>query len=97
MEERLGLSYSILHDRGNAAADAWGLTFDLHPELAEIYGSFGIDVPASNGEGGWRLPMPARFVVDKGGVLREAHVHPDYTKRPEPEGTLEVVLSLVGD
>lgn len=91
MEKRLKLDFPILFDAGNRAAETLGLTFDLEPELAEIYRGFGIDVPASNGEGGWTLPMPARFVVDSEGILRQSEVHPDYTKRPEPSATLEAL------
>jgi hypothetical protein len=38
--------------------------------------------------------MPARYVVDRSGVIRSAEVDPDYTVRPEPSATLEVLRGL---
>jgi hypothetical protein len=33
--------------------------------------------------------MPGRFVIDQGGIIRAIDVHPDYTRRPELEKTIE--------
>jgi hypothetical protein len=38
--------------------------------------------------------MPARYVVDRSGMIRSAEVDPDYTVRPEPPDTLQVLRSL---
>lgn len=94
MEKRLKLDYPILFDAGNRVAAEWRLTFDFADDLKEVYQGFGIDVPGHNGEGDWTLPMPARYVIDTGGIIREAAVHPDYTQRPEPAATLEAVRAL---
>ena len=74
----------MLSDRGNEAASRFGLVFTLPEDLREVYGSFGIDLERFNGDDSWTLPMPARFVVDTGGVVRHADADPDYTVRPEP-------------
>jgi peroxiredoxin len=84
----------VLSDPGNRTADAYGLTFTLPDELREMYEQFGIDVPAHNGDDSWRLPMPARFVVDRDGIIRYAKADPDYTVRPEPDETVEFVQRL---
>jgi peroxiredoxin len=39
--------------------------------------------------------MPARFVIDRAGIIRAADVDPDYTVRPEPEATVAVLKTLV--
>jgi len=97
MERRLKLSFPILHDAGNRTATAWSLAFVFSPELQAIYKGFGIDLPGHNGaSAGWTLPMPARFVIDGDGALRQSEIHPDYTKRPEPATTLAVVDQLTG-
>ncbi len=59
-----------------------------------MYSSFGIDLPASNGDDSWELPLPARIVVDQGGIIQGLDADPDYTRRPEPEATLEVLRGL---
>lgn len=79
---------------GNAWARRLGLTFTLPDDLREVYRGFGIDLPAHNGDDSWELPLPARIVIDTGGVIRSIDADPDYTHRPEPEATLEVLRGL---
>ena len=88
------LSFDVLDDRGNGLCRRLGLVFELPDELREVYLVFGIDLERFNGDGSWTLPMPARYIVDKEGIIRHADVHPDYTKRPEPESTIEVLGQL---
>ncbi len=38
--------------------------------------------------------MPARFVIDRAGVIRSADVDPDYTRRSEPSDTLAALREL---
>jgi peroxiredoxin len=40
------------------------------------------------------LPIPARFVIDREGIVRVAESDPDYTTRPEPADTLEALRAL---
>lgn len=40
--------------------------------------------------------MPGRLVVDRSGVVRAVDADPDYTVRPEPSATLEIVKGLSG-
>lgn len=94
MVEAHKLDFEILSDPGNAYAAALGLRFELPAELREIYRSFGIDLPAFNGDPSWTLPIPGRVVVDRNRVVRAVDVDPDYTLRPEPEVTLEEVKRL---
>jgi len=81
----------MLRDLGNHVADAYGLAFTLPEDLQSIYRTFGIDLARGNGDGTWRLPIPARFVIDRHGVIRAADADPDYTRRPEPSQTVEVL------
>ena len=75
-------------------AEAYGLVFTLPDDLREIYQKLGIDLARGNGDGTWRLPVPARFVIDRGGVIRAVDADPDYTRRPEPADTVEVLRRL---
>ena len=38
--------------------------------------------------------MPARYLVDKDGLIRDAEVNPDYTKRPDPEDMVGLLKML---
>ncbi len=90
-----GVTYPIVFDDKLAIARSFGLVFELPDDLKAIYVSFGIDLPKNTGHAMWELPMPARFVIDRGGVVRSAEVDPDYTVRPEPEETLAILRKIV--
>lgn len=58
--------------------------------------AFDTDLEAYNGDDSWTLPMPARYVIDRDGIVRWAGVSADYTVRPDPAETLEAVRELEG-
>ena len=88
------LEFPILSDTGNEVAAAFGLRFTLPDYLVELYRSLKNDLPAFNGDPGWTLPMPARYVIGQDGIIAYAEVNPDYTLRPEPEAMLPVLERL---
>ena len=91
-QEKNEIAFEVLSDGGNRVASAFGLTFRLPDAVNDLYkGQFGIDIEASNGEGSQTLPVPATFVIGKGGKVLKAFVDADYTKRAEPD---EIVAAL---
>ena len=88
------MPFELLTDFGNKVAEAYGLVFTLPDDLQAIYTKFGIDLAKGNGDGTWRLPVPARFVIDRAGVIRSVDADPDYTRRPEPAATIEALKAL---
>ena len=70
-------------------AAAFGLRFTLPEYLRRIYRTFPLDLEVFNGDASWTLPMPARFVIDRSGIIRAAEFDPDYTTRPEPAESRE--------
>jgi peroxiredoxin len=93
-DEPKPFSFEMLRDFGNRVAEAYGLAFTLPGDLQAIYQKFGIDLPRGNGDGTWRLPVPARFVIDREGIIRAVDADPDYTRRPEPAQTVEALKKL---
>lgn len=93
-EEPKPLAFEMLRDFGNRVAQAYGLVFTLPDALQAIYQKFGIDLARGNGDGTWRLPIPARFVIDERGTIRAVDADPDYTRRSEPERTVEILRGL---
>lgn len=75
-------------------ARRFGLVFSLPDDLREIYRGLGIDLAVANGDASWTLPVPARYVVDRAGMVRAADVDPDYTRRTEPADTIEILRKL---
>ena len=92
--DRHKLTFDILSDPGNEVAARFGIRFGLPEDLQEVYQSFGIDVATNNGDDSQTMPMPARFIIDSGGTIRDVEVNPDYRYRPEPETALDIVASL---
>ena len=94
MIERHKLGFEMLSDPGNAYAARLGLRFRVPDDLKETYLSIGIDLEASSGLSDWTLPVPARIVVDRAGIVRATDIDVDYTRRPEPEKTIADVAAL---
>jgi peroxiredoxin len=70
--------------------------FTLPDYLRELYKSFGNALDRFHDEPEYRLPVPARYVVDKQGIIRAADVNADYTIRLEPSETLRQLRTLSG-
>lgn len=88
------LAYPVLSDSSLAAANAFGIAFELPPELVELYSKAGNDLPTLNGNGQWVLPIPATFVFDAAGNLVFQHVESDYRQRAEPAQVIELLSNL---
>jgi peroxiredoxin len=64
--------------------------------LRDLYKSFGNALDRLHDEPEYRLPIPARYVVDKQGIIRAADVNADYTIRLKPSETLRQLRMLTG-
>lgn len=95
-EDPKPLSFEVLRDLGNQVAEAYGLVFTLPEDLRAVYLALGIDLARGNGDGTWRLPIPARFVIDRQGLVRAVDADPDYRRRSEPARTVEILAGLRG-
>lgn len=78
------LHFSLFSDEDGVAAAAFGIRWSVSPEMRPLYRKLGADIEAFNGEPSWMLPMPARYVIGRDGVIEYAEITPDYTQRPEP-------------
>jgi hypothetical protein len=67
------------------AALAFGVAFEMPPELVDLYSRAGNDLPVLNGNGRWVLPVPATYVIDREGRIVYAHIEADYRERAEPD------------
>ena len=92
--EKHSLEFAVLSDVGNQVSRQYGLVFTLDASLRPIYQNFGIDLPASNGDDSYELPLPATYVIDRSGHIRYAFAEADYTQRAEPQDVLAVVEEL---
>lgn len=94
LHRKLNLTFDILTDLHLKIAEQFRLVFKLPDYLRDLYKSFGSTLDRFNDEPEYRLPMPARYIIDKGGVIRAADVNADYTIRTEPSETLRQLRTL---
>src|ERR1700733_15118499 len=94
LHKKLNLTFDILTDLHLKIAEEFRLVFTLPDYLRELYKSFGSTLDRFNDESEYRLPMPARYIIDKQGIIRAADVNADYTIRPEPSETLRQLRTL---
>jgi peroxiredoxin len=61
-----------LPEHSREVAGRFGLRFTLPDYLRTLYATFPLGLTIYNGDDSWTLPMPARFVIDQEGVIRDA-------------------------
>lgn len=94
LHKKLNLTYDILTDLHLKTAEQFRLVFTLPDYLRELYKSFGSALDRFHDETEYRLPMPARYVIDQQEVIRAAEVNADYTIRPEPSETVKQLRAI---
>ena len=94
LHKKLNLTFDILTDLHLKIAEQFRLVFTLPDYVRELYKSFGSTLDRFHDESEYRLPIPARYVVDKQGIIRTADVNADYTIRSEPSETLRQLRAL---
>ena len=94
LHKKLNLTYDILTDLHLKTAEQFRLVFTLPDYLRELYKSFGSALDRFHDEPEYRLPMPARYVIDPQEVIRAAEVNADYTIRPEPSETVKQLRAI---
>src|SRR5215469_6520121 len=95
LHNKLNLPFDILTDLHLKIAEQFGLVFTFPDYLTELYKSWGSTLDRFHDESEYRLPMPARYIVDSNSLIRAADVDADYTIRPEPSDSLSLLKMIV--
>jgi peroxiredoxin len=95
LHKKLNLPFDILIDLHLKVAEQFGLVFTFPDYLRDLYRSWGNTLDRFHDESGYRLPMPARYIIDSNRLIRSAEVNADYTIRPEPSETLRRLKEIV--
>ena len=91
MHDQHKLRFPLLSDAGNKVARQFGLTYRV-PALQEaVYRRAFVNLPFTNGDESWELPIPATYVIDRDGTVLYASANEDYTERPEPLDIADLV------
>jgi len=84
MHDQHKLRFPLLSDAGNKVARQFGLTYRVPPPQEAVYRKALVNLPFTNGDESWELPIPATYIIDRDGTVLFASANEDYTERPEP-------------
>lgn len=90
--EKNELAFPVLSDSSLAAANGFGIAFEMPQSLIDLYSKVGNDLPVLNGNGRWVLPLPATYLIGREGRIVFAHIEADYRERAEPADVLAVLM-----
>ena len=90
-----GVTLPILGDAGGNVASQFGVRWRMPEHLRDLLKAGGVDLPRFNGEDSWTLPIRARFVVGRDGIIEYSEVDPDQTRRSDPRDMLPVLDQLL--
>jgi peroxiredoxin len=88
------LNYEVLIDVDSGLALACGVALRMPDAYRQGVLGGGVDLPARHGNDGWFVPLPASFVIDRTGTIREVFAEPDFTHRPEPADIVAALKRL---
>jgi peroxiredoxin len=83
------LTFAVLSDSGNVAAEAYGLVMDIPQAIVEHQrDDLGFDVADYNGSADRKVPVPATLLIGRDKKVVFRFVNPDYRYRVEPADIL---------
>jgi peroxiredoxin len=91
MKTESGGQFTILTDMDSGYALELDLAIKINDEKRDAMISAGWDISAFHNNDDWILPIPATFVLDRGGVVRGRFVDPDYRRRMEIDDMLDAL------
>ncbi|MGC2198141.1 MAG: peroxiredoxin-like family protein [Terriglobales bacterium] len=89
MADQHRLLFPLLSDAGNEVARKFGLVYGVPDEQQAIYRRAFVNLPFTNGDESWELPIPATYILHRDSTVLYASANEDYTERPEPAEILE--------
>jgi peroxiredoxin len=84
MHDQHKLRFPLLSDAGNKVARQFGLSYRVPAQQEAVYRRAFVNLPFTNGDESWELPIPAIYIIDRDGTILYASANEDYTERPEP-------------
>jgi peroxiredoxin len=91
MHDQHKLRFPLLSDAGNKVARQFGLTYRVPAAQEAVYRRAFVNLPFTNGDESWELPIPATYIVDHDETILYASANEDYTERPEPTEIVSVL------
>jgi peroxiredoxin len=94
VHDLLKLRFPILSDRGARIAEQFGVRWRVPKPLRELHRKSGVDLPLLDGNESWALPIPARFILDRAGVIVYSEVNPGHSSPSNARDVLPVLDHL---
>ncbi len=91
MVEKAETRIPVLYDIDGAVMDAYQLTFEVPELLRPSYERLGLN-PGT----GWKLPVPATYLIGQDGIIQAGAANPDYRYRMDPEDVLSALREQTG-
>jgi peroxiredoxin len=93
------LPFPVLSDIDLGYALSLGLMFWIGADVQQVYERAGIDLETYHGNAGYFLPMAAKFIVGRDGLVKVRQVDLEFRQRMEPSAILAALeaLAAVGD
>lgn len=88
------LGFDVLRDAGNRVAHAFGIAYELPPELQATMTAHGKPLPGINGDESWEPPLTATYVIAPDGSIALNAVEFDYRRRLAPEDVIGALRAL---
>lgn len=92
MHDQHKLRFPLLSDAGNNVARQFGLVYRVPAAQQAVYRQAFVNLPFTNGDDSWELPIPATYILDRDGTVLYASANEDYTERPEPAAIVQCLM-----
>ena len=86
--------FLILSDVDLGYALSLGLIYWVGAEVRTLYAKMGLDLERFQGNKSYFLPMAAKFIVGRDGVVKAREVNVDFRQRMEPKQIIAALARL---
>jgi peroxiredoxin len=90
------LPFPVLSDIDLGYSLSLGLIFWVGAEVQRLYQDVGVDLERYHGNAGYFLPMAAKFIVGRDGLVKARQVNIEFRERMEPAAVLAALERLDG-
>lgn len=88
------LPFSILSDVDLGYSLLLGLVFWVGNDVKSLYDELGVDLGRYQGNRSYFLPIAAKFIVDRGGIVRAREVNVEFRQRMDPDAIIAALKAL---
>ena len=88
------LPFPVLSDVDLGYALTLGLVYWVGEEVKQLYDQLGLDLERFQGHAGFFLPIAAKFIVGRDGIVKARQVDVDFRQRMEPAAILDALSKL---